>query len=509
MTSKIVFMILYMLGTLGISIWSVIINYKQKIWEKVGIQLLLSRITAELFKWHLALILITVIYPIHTLLRHALRVNIFDGVRKFHSFLGKGMCIYAIIHSVSHIYTMKSVQLIDDSITFGYYYALFGSMWGWTGWVMNVILLVIVLSSTKYFRLRWYNNFFHIHHLYMLFIILILIHGSTSLVAVPTAGWYIGIPLVLFLLHKIYAIWVRHTSMYIMSTTIIEQRGDTAVLVYIKTNPIFRNMMCRPGATIWLNCSELSKIEWHPYAMLSNSDEYFSLLIHNRGDWSNNLCNLLKISKPILYIDGPYSSIADEYIYFDHIVFISGGIGTITLASILFDMQYHNYHIDTLYTYWIFKYKHQLQWIDQSIRNIHNIKYNELICERFITQDAASACSTPTVSSNMDELEDIDLDDVKELLRDDEIEVMDFKRNVVESPHEARRIEISSKEIQYRRPDIDIIFTNIIQRVEKNGIRIYGIFVCGPKLLMQDVDKACKTYSGNQKKIKFILKRVK
>ena len=478
-------MTLYTLGTLGISIWSVIINYRQKIWKRVGVQLLLSRITAELFKWHLALILLTVIYPLHTLFRHTLRVNIFDGMRKFHSFLGKGMCVFAIIHSISHIYTMKFIKLIDDSITFEYNHALFIAIWGWTGWGMNIILFIILLSSTRYVRIRWYANFFHVHHLYLLFIVLILMHGSASLVADPTAGLYIGIPLILFLLYKIHAIWVRQTPMYIKSTTIIEKNGDIAALVYIKTKPAFRNMMCRPGATLWLNCSELSKMEWHPYAILSNSDEDFSLLIHNRGHWSSKLCNLLKTSNPILYIDGPYSSIADEYIYFKNIVFISAGIGTITLASVLFDMQHHRYHVNTLYTYWIFKHKHQLQWIDQCIRNIHNIKYRELICEKFITQDIES------VYSHLDN-SDIELDEI----------YLDT------SPRDIKRVDLSTNKTHYHRPDIDKIFTNIIQRERENGTR-YGIFVCGPKLLMQDVDHTCQTYSNNQKKIKFVLKRVK
>lgn len=476
MNHKEIFFILYVLITLGISIWAFDYNYKQGIWKIVGFQLLISRITAEQAKWHLALILITVNYPIIDYIRHRIpQLNIFDGSRRFHAFLGKGLGLIGVTHSISHLFTMKFIDRIDPTFTAGYYHALFVAPWGWTGWCMNIILLIIFITSTRFYRKNWYNSFFNIHHLYGLFIIFILIHGSTSLVASPTAAWWIGLPLLFFLIYKLYAICMRQTPLHITGKIIIEGEHDSAILIHLNTTYIFKRTKGVPGQVVWLNCPKISYIEWHPFSILSISNNQISLLIHDRGDWSHDLYNLIKTgelnSYPTLYIDGPYCSTADEYYRFNNLIFISAGIGTIPLASILYYMRRicSKYKVENLRTYWIFKYRHQIDWVSQKIQDMHEIMYGIFTCNIFITRDE-------------------------------------------QHNYAHRNLSNSNSIINYCRPDIDQIFIKIIQSRDIHKLSkpiIYGVFVCGPKNLMKDVSNACRIYSNNVKNIKFIIKRIK
>ncbi|RWS11912.1 nadph oxidase-like protein [Dinothrombium tinctorium] len=106
-----------------------------------------------------------------------------------------------------------------------------------------------------------------------------------------------------------------------------------------------------PGHYVFIKCSNISSIEWHPFSISShsaNGEENFSLHIRARGDWTeklkNKIAGKLQSSKCQtlpetfqsfkFFIDGPFCSPLQDVLSYKACVCIAGGIGITPFVSV-------------------------------------------------------------------------------------------------------------------------------------------------------------------------------
>lgn len=101
-----------------------------------------------------------------------------------------------------------------------------------------------------------------------------------------------------------------------------------------------------PGDYLYLNCSEISAIEWYPFNIIRRSEEE-DLVLHVRSDnyWAKRLYDstLDMIGKDTslnwnIRIDGPYGSSSKNILDTEHAIIVGAGHGISRIAPILQDI---------------------------------------------------------------------------------------------------------------------------------------------------------------------------
>jgi NADPH oxidase 2 len=116
----------------------------------------------------------------------------------------------------------------------------------------------------------------------------------------------------------------------------------------------------RAGQYIFLSCPEVSYFQWHPFTLTSAPEEDFiSVHIRVAGDWTTAFskalgCNFDKKAKgdkgeskgtavapptnrplPRVMVDGPFGSASEDFLNYEAVLLVGGGIGVTPFASIL------------------------------------------------------------------------------------------------------------------------------------------------------------------------------
>uniref|UniRef100_A0A0D2ZUC6 FAD-binding FR-type domain-containing protein n=2 Tax=Brassica oleracea var. oleracea TaxID=109376 RepID=A0A0D2ZUC6_BRAOL len=167
----------------------------------------------------------------------------------------------------------------------------------------------------------------------------------------------------------------------------------------------------RSGQYIYVNCSDVSPFQWHPFSITSASgDEFLSIHIRTLGDWTSQLkCLFSKVCQPPstsqsglftadlvqannitrfprLLIDGPYGAPAQDYRNYDVLLLVGLGIGATPLISILKDVlnniknhksieegTSHNVNRSNTkraYFYWVTREQGSLEWFSEVMNEV-------------------------------------------------------------------------------------------------------------------------------------------
>ena len=239
-----------------------------------------------------------------------------------------------------------------------------------------------------------------------------------------------------------------------------EAEQDQALLLTLKAPRIASATYRVPGQMLWLNCPSISRLQWHPFSVLSSTGKEIALLVHETGDWTRALCRALNSHQSnrdlALYADGPYYSVADEYERHEQVILVSAGIGCIPFASVL----EHLARVPecrqprTLYTVWVLRYHHQIRWISAQLKRAKALFGNRIYIRVYLTKD----------------------------------DVGRFWYDYMDA-------------IEPGRPH----FPDLLSVQPRN--RTYGVFICGAKPMMNEMAAACRTKTNVG--TRFIPKRVK
>ncbi|RZF35077.1 hypothetical protein LSTR_LSTR009669 [Laodelphax striatellus] len=209
---------------------------------------------------------------------------------------------------------------------------------------------------------------------------------------------YTLLPLVIFLTRFVFVkIIVRKRREFVIES--IEKLPHNVIRLTLYSSNS-KNISSLPGQYAILQCPSVSRLEWHPFSIISTETKYditkMTFLIRAVGDWTNAICNNFRNSNEIMcehlpqfsnrrmrmILDGPFFSPLENILLDGVAICVAGGIGITPFAALL------NHIINEdmkkmcrpfkLHMIWVIKYTSQIQWIS----NILVALNEKLTCQR-------------------------------------------------------------------------------------------------------------------------------
>ncbi|PNY01550.1 respiratory burst oxidase protein B-like [Trifolium pratense] len=367
------------------------IQYKHRaVFHVMGYCVTTAKGGAETLKFNMALILLPVCRNTITWLRSRTKLGMvvpFDDNINFHKVIAFGIAIGVGLHAISHLTCdfprllhatdeeyepMK--QFFGDNRPNNYWWFVKGTE-GWTGVVMVVLMAIAFILAQPWFRrnrlnlpkplkkLTGFNAFWYSHHLFVIVYVLFIIHGYFLYLSKKwykkTTWMYLAVPMILYGCERLVrAFRSGYKSVRILKVAVYP--GNVLALHVSKP----QGFKYTSGQYIYVNCSDISPFEWHPFSITSApGDDYISVHIRTLGDWTSQLKGIFakacqpanddqsgllradmlpgKLSlprMPRLRIDGPYGAPAQDYKNYEVLLLVGLGIGATPLISILKDV---------------------------------------------------------------------------------------------------------------------------------------------------------------------------
>ncbi|KAJ2460641.1 NADPH oxidase 3 [Coemansia sp. RSA 2424] len=163
---------------------------------------------------------------------------------------------------------------------------LFGTRTGWTGHAMASALVVIMITSIKLIRRRFFEVFYYVHQLFIIHIVLLFVHNQNRLVYKYLSG-----PIALYCADRLY----RNLRTVFAKSPIRAIIQHPLGVVEIQLDK--RIIGHRPGQYVKLYCPSVSLIQWHPITISSAPEEEL-LTLHFRvaGGWTSSFADRLGCS---------------------------------------------------------------------------------------------------------------------------------------------------------------------------------------------------------------------
>ncbi|CAH8383918.1 unnamed protein product [Eruca vesicaria subsp. sativa] len=413
------------------------LQYKRRaVFEVLGSCVSVAKGSAETLKFNMALILLPVCRNTITWLRTNSKLGSvvpFDDNINFHKVIAFGIAIGIGLHAISHLACdfprllhAKYVEYEAVKKFFGderpenYWWFVKGTD-GWTGVTMVVLMVIAYALAQSWFRrnranlpktlkrLTGFNAFWYSHHLFVIVYVLLIVHGYFIYLSKEwyekTTWMYLAVPTILYACERLVRLF-RSGSKAVTILKVAVYPGNVLSLYMSKP----KGFKYTSGQYIYVNCPDVSPLQWHPFSITSASgDDFLSIHIRTLGDWTSQLkCLFSKVCQPPstsqselfivdrgqanitrfpkLLIDGPYGAPAQDYRNYDVLLLVGLGIGATPLISILRDVlnnikkqksveegTSHNIHRSNTkraYFYWVTREQGSLEWFSEVMNEV-------------------------------------------------------------------------------------------------------------------------------------------
>uniref|UniRef100_A0A1D1YAJ4 Ferric reduction oxidase 2 n=1 Tax=Anthurium amnicola TaxID=1678845 RepID=A0A1D1YAJ4_9ARAE len=248
-----------------------------------------------------------------------------EGSIKYHIWLGHTVMVLFTAHGVFYVVFWALTHSLSSM-----------REWAKVG-VSNVagelaLLFGIALWATTLQRVRrkLFEVFFYTHQLYALFLLFYLLHVGFSSFCLILPGVY------LFLLDRFLRFLQSRQRARLASARLLP--GETVELNFSKSTGLEYN----PLSIVFINVPAVSKLQWHPFTVSSNSNlepDRLSIVIKKEGRWSQKLYQLLSSPTPLdrldVSLEGPYGPASKDFLRYESLVLVSGGSGITPFISII------------------------------------------------------------------------------------------------------------------------------------------------------------------------------
>ncbi|KAF5476733.1 hypothetical protein F2P56_003441 [Juglans regia] len=255
----------------------------------------------------------------------------FEASVRYHIWVGTAMLTFATLHGASTLFIWGISHHIQDEI------------WKWqktgriylAGEIGLVTGLVIWITALPQIRRKNFELFYYTHHLYIVFLVFFLFHGGDR-------HFYMVFPgIFLFGLDKILRIVQSRPESCILAARVFPSKAIELIL------PKDPSLKYTPTSVLFMKIPSISKCQWHSFSITSSSsvnDDSMSVIIKCEGWWTNSLYDLIQAdldsdsdqTKCIpIAVEGPYGPASVDFLRYDSLLMIAGGIGITPFLSIL------------------------------------------------------------------------------------------------------------------------------------------------------------------------------
>lgn len=432
---------------------------------KVRCCLAIAKMGAYMVNLNIALLLVTMSRALWTRVSRIFWGRFFapDVLKSLHRWSSTCFILGSIIQIIPHL-----LNLIAFSA--GHYFAHPSIILG-----LVLVAIVALMGIPAYciaIRHRNFEAFRYLHYLWLPLVILLVLHESFCFFKLrsgkclsSTTIYWIGIPLMICLIDSAYA-WMRARRPTFINKVI---QHPSKVLEIQFCQPGFYFV---PGQFIFLRLSQISALQWHPFTLTSSPHEdHLAVHIREVGDWTKALQQLLyrtRLDDIRVNIDGPYGCASQNYCKYQSIICIGAGIGQTPFAGILKSLWFQMHQPNPKMT----------------LRKIHYVGISrtleslEWFCDVLVALERADAenifCLHQFVTGALSERE------IGKVVSHYGLSTRD--------PNTGLRTQT-----QYGRPNWDELFSR--WKMEMTNHQIVGLFVCGPRVLCDELQNGCKKYS--------------
>ena len=295
---------------------------------------------------------------------------------------------------------------------------------GWNGIIITGALVLIFASSIEHIRRHYFEVFWFTHHLFVIFFVFLFFHGSEGSVRQlseetlkamnnepekcdfilinafirnldkviwdesigcpePKFVWggmsawkwitascslYIIDGWVIRFLNFATPVQVVRVTKHLSNVVQIDMRKESLFSIFRRRIPLIKNYFPEKsyikgevGQYIQINCSDISRSEWHPFTLTSSPEsDLLSVFIRKSGDWTTSLhLHLAKMGKegkltgtepkfPRLCLNGPFGASSQDIYTCQSAICIGMGIGVTPFASLLKSLSHNIQKFDQM-----------------------------------------------------------------------------------------------------------------------------------------------------------------
>ncbi|CAK7563580.1 MAG: hypothetical protein SEPTF4163_001449 [Sporothrix epigloea] len=473
--------------------------------DTFGLTYMIARSAALVLHFDVAMVLFPVCRTFISLARQTPLNGIvqFDKNITFHITTAWSIVFFSWVHTVSHWINFAQIAIKNNLGVYGWLLANFASGPGWTGYVMLIALMGMLITSVEKRRRANYERFWYTHHLFVIFFFFWSIHGAFCMIQPDFAPFCtsIGTQAV----GVFWQYWMYGGFIYLAERVARELRGrhrthiskvvqhpSNVCEIQIKKE----HTKTRAGQYIFLNCPAVSVWQYHPFTLTSAPEEdYISIHVRTVGDFTRELAKVLgcdfdrkdkDASKivgvngdtsevdpalhrimPRVYVDGPFGSASEDVFKYEVSVLVGAGIGVTPFASILKSIWYRmNYpqsrtRLSKVYFIWICRDFGSFEWFRSLLLAIE-------------AQDVDNRIEIHTYLTAK-----IKIDDATNIMIND----VNADKDTITGLRAATN---------FGRPNWDMIFRGI-RKLHTPAEA--GVFFCGPKGLGSTLHTLCNKYS--------------
>jgi len=392
----------------------------------------------------------------------------FDSNIMFHRRIAWTITVAAYGHIIAH-YLNYSLQERPYSFAWG-------TLAGITGNLLVFVMIIMYTTAIDAIRRRYFNVFYFAHHLFIVFFILLLLHGKNFWI------WWL-IPGVAYILERIFREYRAKKP-----TTVLQVITHPSDVVELRMGK--KGFKYKSGQYLYLNAPYLSVYEWHPFTITSAPhEEFVSVHIRCVGKWTKGIKKLLAQEeegvlvveqqkgpdgRPLIRLDGPFGAASEEVFKFRTVMLVGAGIGVTPFASIIKSL-YHmkkndaKCKIEKAYFFWICRDMVSFEWFQVLLRQLE--------------EDMKETGNT-FLSINIYLTQRIK----KDILEEYKIQQQEMELDPI------TRLEARTK---FGRPDFDTIFDEL--KEAHRGEKV-GVFFCGPRILSKNLRAISMAKSPKSKK---------
>ncbi|OIW04866.1 hypothetical protein TanjilG_13706 [Lupinus angustifolius] len=177
------------------------------------------------------------------------------------------------------------------------------------GEIALIFGLIMWIATIPRIRRKFFELFFYTHYLYILFIVFFIFHVGITYACLMLPSFY------LFLVDRYIRFLQSRHQVRLVSARVLP--CEAIELNFSKDHGLTYN----PTSVMFINIPSISKLQWHPFTVTSNSNlepEKLSVVIKSGGTWTQNLYKILSndsaIDRLSVSVEGPYGPASTDFL---------------------------------------------------------------------------------------------------------------------------------------------------------------------------------------------------